>query len=83
VLLSDIVEHITFIKAQELVRTISAFTDIIIVSTPISQAQPNERHLWLARSDTDIQRMAPDFEVTNRGYAGSGEDYVFELKKKP
>jgi 2-polyprenyl-3-methyl-5-hydroxy-6-metoxy-1,4-benzoquinol methylase len=79
VLLSDVVEHIPFVAAQALIKSLSLITKTIIVSTPISQAHPNECHLWLARSEVDILQMAPDFRVINHGYAGSGEDYIFEL----
>ena len=82
VLLSDVVEHIPFVAAQALIADLSLVTKTIIVSTPISQDHANERHLWLARSEGDIMKMAPDFQVTNHGYAGSGEDYIFELTKR-
>lgn len=79
-ILADIVEHIPFEDAKKLIESIKS--NAIIITTPISNAQPNERHLWLAKSENDIQNLAPDFNVFNYGYAGSGEDYTFILTRR-
>jgi len=53
----------------------------IFAITPVTQAPPNERHVWLARKPDDLKQFCPDFDFKCLGHTGSGEDHKFEFTK--
>jgi len=53
----------------------------IFAITPVTQAPPNERHVWLARKPEDLRQFGVDFEFKHLGYTGSGEDHKFEFTR--
>lgn len=81
----DVIEHLPFNGLKRLINDICDLTtDKIFVSTPISNAKCNERHVWLARSKDDVASLLPwDWECNYLGPAGIGEDHFFEFKRKP
>jgi cyclopropane fatty-acyl-phospholipid synthase-like methyltransferase len=53
----------------------------IFVITPVTQAPPNERHVWLARKPEDLRQFGVGFDFRHLGFTGSGEDHKFEFTK--
>jgi predicted RNA methylase len=79
----DVIEHLYF---EQLVRFMEFLTSAtkhkIFVSTPLTKAEPNERHVWLAEKMDDLLKILPvGWGYTYLGYAGSGEDHFFEFHR--
>lgn len=82
----DVVEHIYPDQVTRLfTRLAERMTQNgkVYVVTPLSNAVPNERHVWLARTPQDLFNLIPpDFECAHVGPSGSGEDHLFEITRK-
>ncbi len=82
----DVVEHIYPDQVTKLFTNLSdkMISDgKVFVVTPLSEAIPNERHVWLARTPSDLFKLIPSsFDCTHIGPSGSGEDHLFEIKRK-
>jgi len=82
----DVVEHI---YPDQVTRLFTRLADRmtsggkVYVVTPLSDAVPNERHVWLARVPDDLFKLIPaTFSCAHIGLSGSGEDHMFEITRK-
>lgn len=82
----DVVEHIYPDQVTKLFTRLSNKlipAGKIYIITPLSEAIPNERHVWLARTPQDLFRLIPsNFDCVHVGPSGSGEDHLFEITKR-
>lgn len=82
----DVIEHI---YPDQVTRLFTRLADRMVsggkvyVVTPLSEAVPNERHVWLARTPQDLFNLIPsDFQCSHIGSSGSGEDHLFEIIRR-
>lgn len=83
----DVIEHIYPEQVRRLFDVLSGKvipTGSVFVVTPLSTNTPNERHVWLAKQPADLFGLvnANYFSCAYVGYAGSGEDHMFQFTRK-
>lgn len=81
----DVIEHIYPEQIKFVLKNLTDRLPVggkIFVSTPLSSQPCNERHVWMAKTPADLQAMCPhNLRSSHVGYAGVGEENLFEMVK--
>jgi len=81
----DVIEHIYPDQIRFVLKNLTDRLPIdgkIFVSTPLSSQPCNQRHVWMAKTPAELQAMCPpNLKSTHVGYAGVGEENLFEMIK--
>lgn len=85
VILFDVIEHLYPDQIKRLLRRLVSRLDLggkVYISTPISKECTDAEHVWLARNPDDLKKLCPaGLSFLDRGWAGIGEDHLFELER--
>lgn len=81
----DVIEHIYPDQIKFVLQNLTNRLPVggkIFVSTPLSSLPCNERHVWMAKNPAELQAMCPpNLKSQHVGYAGVGEENLFEMTK--